>query len=165
MDISPLLSAVLSFIFVLGLLLATLWFVRTRGIGIGALQGKNLRVVNSLRLGPKHRLDVIEYEGKRLLLGVAAGQITLLDNREIDKTTQADQEKIPAVLHRAMQAQRHPRDHLPANFAGLCSLKKLNNLPKEEWGYCGRRRDVRAVHADCGVDRLFQQVCDLVGAL
>ena len=92
MDISPLLSAVLSFIFVLGLLLATLWFVRTRGIGMGALQGKNLRVVNSLRLGPKHRLDVIEYEGKRLLLGVAAQQITLLDNREIDETTQADQE-------------------------------------------------------------------------
>ena len=92
MDISPLLSAVLSFIFVLGLLLATLWFVRARGIGMGALQGKNLRVVNSLRLGPKHRLDVIEYEGKRLLLGVAAQQITLLDNREIDETTQADQE-------------------------------------------------------------------------
>ena len=92
MDISPLLSAVLSFIFVLGLLLATLWFVRTRGIGMGAQHGKNLRVVNSLRLGPKHRLDVIEYEGKRLLLGVAAQQITLLDHREIDKTTPSDRE-------------------------------------------------------------------------
>ena len=97
MDISPLLSAVLSFIFVLGLLLATLWFVRTRGIGMGALQGKNLRVVNSLRLGPKHRLDVIEYEGKRLLLGVAAQQITLLDNQKIDKTTHADQEVATAI--------------------------------------------------------------------
>jgi flagellar biosynthetic protein FliO len=97
MDISPLLSAVLSFIFVLGLLLATLWFVRTRGIGMGALQGKNLRVVNSLRLGPKHRLDVIEYEGKRLLLGVAAQQITLLDNQKIDKTTHADQEDATAI--------------------------------------------------------------------
>ena len=97
MDISPLLSAVLSFIFVLGLLLATLWFVRTRGIGMGALQGKNLRVVNSLRLGPKHRLDVIEYEGKRLLLGVAAQQITLLDNQDIDKTTHADQEDTTAI--------------------------------------------------------------------
>ena len=43
MEISPLLSAVLSFIFVLGLLLATLWFVRTRGIGMGALQGKSAR--------------------------------------------------------------------------------------------------------------------------
>ncbi len=97
MDISPLLSAVLSFIFVLGLLLATLWFVRTRGIGMGALQGKNLRVVNSLRLGPKHRLDVIEYEGKRLLLGVAAQQITLLDNQEIDKTTHADRDDATAI--------------------------------------------------------------------
>ena len=97
MDMSPLLSAVLSFIFVLGLLLATLWFVRTRGIGMGALQGKNLRVVNSLRLGPKHRLDVIEYEGKRLLLGVAAQQITLLDNQEIDKTTHADREDATAI--------------------------------------------------------------------
>ena len=97
MDISPLLSAVLSFIFVLGLLLATLWFVRTRGIGMGALQGKNLRVVNSLRLGPKHRLDVIEYEGKRLLLGVAAQQITLLDNQKIHKTTHADQEDATAI--------------------------------------------------------------------
>lgn len=97
MDISPLLSAVLSFIFVLGLLLATLWFVRTRGIGMGALQGKDLRVVNSLRLGPKHRLDVIEYEGKRLLLGVAAQQITLLDNQEIDKTTHDDREDATAI--------------------------------------------------------------------
>lgn len=97
MDMSPLLSAVLSFIFVLGLLLATLWFVRTRGIGMGAMQGKNLRVVNSLRLGPKHRLDVIEYEGKRLLLGVAAQQITLLDNQEIDKTTHADREDATAI--------------------------------------------------------------------
>ena len=97
MDISPLLSAALSFIFVLGLLFATLWFVRTRGIGMGALQGKNLRVVNSLRLGPKHRLDVIEYEGKRLLLGVAAQQITLLDNQEIDKNTHADREDATAI--------------------------------------------------------------------
>ena len=88
MDMSPLLSAVLSFIFVLGLLLATLWFVRIRGIGMGAMQGKNLRVVHSLRLGPKHRLDVVEYEGKRLLLGVAANQITLLDNQPFDSASQ-----------------------------------------------------------------------------
>ena len=97
MDLSPLLSAVLSFIFVLGLLLATLWFVRSRGIGMRALQGKNLRVVNSLRLGPKHRLDVIEYEGKRLLLGVAVQQIILLDSQEIDKTTYADRDDATAI--------------------------------------------------------------------
>lgn len=106
MDMSPLLSAVLSFIFVLGLLLATLWFVRTRGIGMGAMQGKNLRVVNSLRLGPKHRLDVIEYEGKRLLLGVAANQITLLDNQQLDnasQTAQADDAGDPTAATQSAQ--------------------------------------------------------------
>ena len=123
MDMSPLLSAVLSFIFVLGLLLATLWFVRTRGIGMGAMQGKNLRVVNSLRLGPKHRLDVVEYEGKRLLLGVAANQITLLDNEPLDSasqpanpddaaepvaTTQSAQGTFAGQLRRLMQPNKTP---------------------------------------------------------
>ena len=123
MDMSPLLSAVLSFVFVLGLLLATLWFVRTRGIGMGAMQGKDLRVVNSLRLGPKHRLDVIEYNGKRLLIGVAANQITLLDNQQFDiasETAPADDAADPAA---AMQpAQR--------SFSGqLRRLMQPNKAP------------------------------------
>ena len=81
MDMSPLVSAVLSFVFVIFLLLVTLWFVRSRGIGMGPMNGQGLRVVNSLRLGGKHRLDVVEYAGRRLLLGVAPNQITLLDNQ------------------------------------------------------------------------------------
>jgi len=81
---SPLVSAVLSFVFVIGLLLATLWFVRSRGIGLGPMNGQGLRVVNSLRLGGKHRLDVVEYGGRRLLIGVAPNQITLLDNQAQD---------------------------------------------------------------------------------
>ena len=84
MEMSPLVSAVLSFVFVIGLLLATLWFVRSRGIGLGPMNGQGLRVVNSLRLGGKHRLDVVEYGGRRLLLGVAPNQITLLDNQAQD---------------------------------------------------------------------------------
>ena len=123
MDMSPLLSAVLSFVFVLGLLLATLWFVRTRGIGVGAMQSKNLRVVNSLRMGSKHRLDVIEYEGKRLLLGVAPNQITLLDNQQLDSAsetapaddaadpasvTQSGQRSFAGQLRRLMQPNKTP---------------------------------------------------------
>ena len=123
MDMSPLLSAVLSFVFVLGLLLATLWFVRTRGIGMGALQGKNLRVVNSLRLGPKHRLDVIEYDHKRLLIGVAANQITLLDNQESDnasETAPADDAADPAA----------PMQPAQGSFAGqLRRLMQPNKAP------------------------------------
>ncbi|NCF75648.1 MAG: flagellar biosynthetic protein FliO [Proteobacteria bacterium] len=84
MEMSPLVSAVLSFVFVIGLLLATLWFVRSRGIGLGPMNGQGLRVVNSLRLGGKHRLDVVEYGGRRLLIGVAPNQITLLDNQAQD---------------------------------------------------------------------------------
>lgn len=84
MEMSPLVSAVVSFVFVIGLLLATLWFVRSRGIGMGPMNGQGLRVVNSLRLGSKHRLDVVEYGGRRLLLGVAPNQITLLDNQAQD---------------------------------------------------------------------------------
>lgn len=123
MDMSPLLSAVLSFVFVLGLLLATLWFVRTRGIGVGTMQGKNLRVVNSLRLGPKHRLDVVEYEGKRLLLGVAANQITLLDNQQLDsasETAPADDAADPAAATQSA----------PGSFAGqLRRLMQPNKTP------------------------------------
>lgn len=123
MDMSPLLSAVLSFVFVLGLLLATLWFVRTRGIGVGAMQGKNLRVVNSLRLGPKHRLDVVEYEGKRLLLGVAANQITLLDNQQLEsasETAPADDAADPAAATQSA----------PGSFAGqLRRLMQPNKTP------------------------------------
>ena len=123
MDMSPLVSAVLSFVFVLGLLLATLWFVRTRGIGVGAMQGKNLRVVNSLRLGPKHRLDVVEYEGKRLLLGVAADQITLLDNQQLDsasETAPADDAADPTAATQSAQG----------SFAGqLRRLMQPNKTP------------------------------------
>jgi flagellar biosynthetic protein FliO len=90
MEMSPLVSAVVSFVFVIGLLLATLWFVRSRGIGMGSMSGQGLRVVNSLRLGGKHRLDVVEYGGRRLLLGVAPNQITLLDNQSQDSAVADD---------------------------------------------------------------------------
>ena len=123
MDMSPLLSAVLSFVFVLGLLLATLWFVRTRGIGVGTMQGKNLRVVNSLRLGPKHRLDVVEYEGKRLLLGVAANQITLLDNQQLESASET------APAHDAADPAAATQS-APGSFAGqLRRLMQPNKTP------------------------------------
>ena len=123
MDMSPLLSAVLSFVFVLGLLLATLWFVRTRGIGVGTMQGKNLRVVNSLRLGPKHRLDVVEYEGKRLLLGVAANQITLLDNQQLESASETAPADDAADSAAATQSA-------PGSFAGqLRRLMQPNKTP------------------------------------
>ena len=90
MEMSPLVSAVVSFVFVIGLLLATLWFVRSRGIGIGPMTGQDLKVVNSLRLGGKHRLDIVEYGDRRLLLGIAPHQITLLDSQPLDSSVSHD---------------------------------------------------------------------------
>ena len=110
---SPLVSAVLSFVFVIGLLLATLWFVRSRGIGLGPMNGQGLRVVNSLRLGGKHRLDVVEYGGRRLLIGVAPNQITLLDNQAQDA---AVTDTGPSEASDTMPATGEPSSAL--SFAG-----------------------------------------------
>ena len=113
MEMSPLVSAVLSFVFVIGLLLATLWFVRSRGIGLGPMNGQGLRVVNSLRLGGKHRLDVVEYGGRRLLIGVAPNQITLLDNQAQDA---AVTDSGPSEASDTMPATGEPSSAL--SFAG-----------------------------------------------
>ena len=113
MEMSPLLSAVVSFLFVIGLLLGTLWLVRAKGIGVGTLQGKGLRVVNSLRLGTKHRLDVVEYEGRQLLLGIAPNQITLLDN-QAKETDAAEQPSASA----AIKADSGDTSASPASFSG-----------------------------------------------
>lgn len=113
MEMSPLLSAVVSFLFVIGLLLGTLWLVRAKGIGVGTLQGKGLRVVNSLRLGTKHRLDVVEYEGRQLLLGIAPNQITLLDN-QAKETGAAEQLSASA----AIKADSGDTSASPVSFSG-----------------------------------------------
>jgi len=111
MEMSPLVSAVVSFLFVIGLLLGTLWIVRAKGVG--TLQGKGLRVVNSLRLGTKHRLDVVEYEGRRLLLGIAPNQITLLDN-QAQETGAAEELSAAAGIN----ADAGDPGDSPVSFAG-----------------------------------------------
>jgi flagellar biogenesis protein FliO len=78
MESTPLFSALLSFLFVIGLLLATLWFVK-----LGGVSGQSIRVLNVQRLSSKHQLQVVEYDGKRLLLGIGPSQITLLDTQSL----------------------------------------------------------------------------------
>lgn len=50
-----------------------LWLLRRRS---GWSGNGPVRVVQMLYLGPRERLVLIEYEGRRHLLGVTAGQIT-----------------------------------------------------------------------------------------
>jgi flagellar biogenesis protein FliO len=81
MEVSALGSAVLSFIFVIGLLLTTLWFIKSRGIGVVAKNSHDLHVLQTLRLGTKHNLSVVKYGDRTLLLGISGQQISLLDNQ------------------------------------------------------------------------------------
>jgi flagellar biogenesis protein FliO len=84
MEVSPLVSAFLSFIFVIGLLLLTLWFIRARGVGVATRTSGDLQVMQTLRMGAKHHLSVVRYGDRTLLLGISGQQISLLDNQASD---------------------------------------------------------------------------------
>ena len=74
----------LAFLFVIGLLLLTLWFLKSK-TALGGAGGKsNLRVLDTLRIDPKNRICVLAYEDKQLLLGISPNTITLLDSQGID---------------------------------------------------------------------------------
>ena len=81
MEVTPLVSAFLSFIFVIGLLLLTLWFIRAKGVGVTPRSGGDLKVLQTLRMGGKHHLSVVRYGDRTLLLGISGQQISLLDNQ------------------------------------------------------------------------------------
>ena len=92
-----------AFLFVIGLLLLTLWFLKSK-TALGGVGGKtNLRITDTLRIDPKNRVCVLTYGDKRLLLGISPSNITLLDSLELDETeteteaesTQAAQPKQP----------------------------------------------------------------------
>lgn len=73
----PWFEAVVATLIVLALLAATLWLLRKgltrRGGGASAM-----RVESSLSLGERRSLVVVHVEGRRLLLGVAPGQVRLV---------------------------------------------------------------------------------------
>ena len=74
----------LAFLFVIGLLLLTLWFLKSK-TALGGTSGKaNLRIIDTLRIDPKNRVCVLTYGDKQLLLGISASNITLLDSTEVD---------------------------------------------------------------------------------
>lgn len=74
----------LAFLFVIGLLLLTLWFLKSKTT-FGGVSGKsNLRVLDTLRIDPKNRICVLAYGDKQLLLGISPSTITLLDSEDID---------------------------------------------------------------------------------
>ncbi len=75
------LPAILSFVFVVGLLLATLWYLKSRNLGNLGLSNKSIVILETSRIDAKHKLMVVNYADRRLLLGVSPSQITLLDSQ------------------------------------------------------------------------------------
>lgn len=74
----------LAFLFVIGLLLLTLWFLKSK-TALGGSSGKtNMRVIDTLRIDPKNRVCVLAYGDRRLLLGISPSAITLLDSQDLD---------------------------------------------------------------------------------
>ena len=74
----------LAFLFVIGLLLLTLWFLKSK-TALGGGSGKtDMRVVDTLRIDPKNRVCVLVYGDRRLLLGISPSAITLLDSHDLD---------------------------------------------------------------------------------
>lgn len=74
-----LLQVISGLILVLALIAVSAWFLRK--MSPGALAGAGgLRVVGGVLVGPKERVVVVEFRDSWLLLGVTAGQVTLLQS-------------------------------------------------------------------------------------
>lgn len=76
------LSTLVALVFVLGLAWGFVRLLRHfQDRRVPGSQGPMPRVVHSLSLGPRERLVSVDYAGKRLLLGVTAASIQLLDSQ------------------------------------------------------------------------------------
>ena len=60
--------------------------------------GDEIRYVRALPVGPRERLTVVEYRDEVLLLGVTAGQITVIDRRPRPPGEEAATETPATVL-------------------------------------------------------------------
>tara|TARA_B100001029_G_C14949687_1_gene388027 strand:+ start:326 stop:673 length:348 start_codon:yes stop_codon:yes gene_type:complete len=77
------LPAILSFVFVIGLLLAALWFLKARNLNGLGLSSGSIKILETARVDHKHKLVVVNYANRRLLLGVSQNQMSLLDNQAL----------------------------------------------------------------------------------
>lgn len=81
--VRTLLGVILALLFVLALAAAVIWLLRQlqdrqSGARRGAPDGHALQFLRALPVGPRERAVLVRVDGERLLLGVAAGSVTLL---------------------------------------------------------------------------------------
>ncbi len=68
-----------SFAFVVALLVGLLWALkRLQGSQAFTRRQQRLRVVESLSLGPRHKVALVRCDGHELLVGISATQVTQL---------------------------------------------------------------------------------------
>jgi flagellar protein FliO/FliZ len=75
-DAAPL-RAFLGLIVVIAAILLCGWFARRSGLA-GRAQGGAMRIVDSLNIGPRQRIVLLEVEDSWVLVGVTAGQMNVL---------------------------------------------------------------------------------------
>ena len=71
-----------SFVFVIGLLLTLLWTLRKLQNGQGLLRKhtQRLQTIESLSIGPRQKIVLIQVDGQDVLIGVTAHQMTALSD-------------------------------------------------------------------------------------
>ena len=71
----------LSFALVIGLLLGSLWMLRKlqSGNGLRPSGAKRLKVVETLSIGPRQKISLIQIDGQDVLVGITAQSITALN--------------------------------------------------------------------------------------
>lgn len=87
----PWFEAIVATLIVLALLAATLWLLR-KGLTRRGAGAASMRVESSLSLGERRSLVVVHVEGRRLLVGVAPGQVRLVT--ELGATAPAQPEGV-----------------------------------------------------------------------
>jgi len=87
------------FLAVIALLGLAVWWLRRR-LQPGASRGSGARVIQVAMLGTRERIAVVEFEGRRLLVGVTPQQITMLC--ELDRSgfaaTQSTVQPVDSVI-------------------------------------------------------------------
>ena len=76
------LQYLLSFALVIGLLLGCLWALRKLQSGAGGARGRSaarLKVVETLSLGPRQKIALVQLDGQHVLLGITAQSICALN--------------------------------------------------------------------------------------
>jgi flagellar protein FliO/FliZ len=74
-------NLILGLLFLLALVVAGWWLVRRAG-GLQIKPGNGLQIVAAISVGPRERVVLIELAGTQMLLGVAPGQVNLLQRFE-----------------------------------------------------------------------------------